>query len=511
MTTKTAAVYIRVSSKAQAEKGESAKEQLERAGDWCRDNGYNLSGIYHDAGISGRRFKQRLMFQQLIAGVQAKLFDTLLVWAVDRSSRNQTWGHHLFDVLEYSKTDIVSLTQGTITNRMMFSIWLMMAEEESKVKSERTKFGARRRAMHGQTWGRLKYGYGRGNGQTVINEAEAAIITRIFQEIASGKVTRDVMDGLHSDGVFTQRGHNWTYAAMHGIIRSTEYKGFGFFGKVRYEHDLDDNRLVKRQPKENRVKILYPPIVSEELWRTANEVMTANRRIRSHKGHGHFYMLRHLIYCDHCGGRFQGQANNNRPAKGGGTQLRPKPYKYYTCATCRKIKGATWRRTIPAAKLEEVIKARLREYFTSPEMLERLIESRRQQFTDQDTFPELRHLDKTMARLEEERKRAIVAFEKGYKSTDELDLTMQTIVAQQSQIKHKADTLRANAEDYAAQVAVLADFKAQADILKENMEFFTEEQWAEVASNTIRKLVIGEEIEVEWVFGGLTMLNEVTP
>ena len=87
---------------------------------------------------------------------------------------------------------------------------------------------------------------------------------------------------------------------------------------------------------------------------------------------------------------------------------------------------------------------------------------------------------------------------------------MKDILVRREYLTHDAEALRATTKDHAAMVATLSDFRSQAEIVKENTDSFTDEQWAEVAANTITKLVIGEEIEVEWAFGGRTVLNGLT-
>lgn len=47
--------YVRVSTVEQADSGLSLESQQGRIRVWCDANGYNLSDVFTDAGISGKR------------------------------------------------------------------------------------------------------------------------------------------------------------------------------------------------------------------------------------------------------------------------------------------------------------------------------------------------------------------------------------------------------------------------------------------------------------------------
>lgn len=52
---KRAAIYVRVSTKEQKEKGLSVDSQLLALREYCSNNGYVIAGEYNDAGISARK------------------------------------------------------------------------------------------------------------------------------------------------------------------------------------------------------------------------------------------------------------------------------------------------------------------------------------------------------------------------------------------------------------------------------------------------------------------------
>lgn len=52
---KNAAIYVRVSTQEQKKHGLSVDSQILALKEYCKENGYHISGIYNDAGISARK------------------------------------------------------------------------------------------------------------------------------------------------------------------------------------------------------------------------------------------------------------------------------------------------------------------------------------------------------------------------------------------------------------------------------------------------------------------------
>ena len=81
-----AAGYIRVSSKDQVE-GYSLQSQTEIIENYCKDK-YNLLRIYAEEGISGKTVKKRDAFLRMCQDAYAGRFDVLIIWMIDRFTRD---------------------------------------------------------------------------------------------------------------------------------------------------------------------------------------------------------------------------------------------------------------------------------------------------------------------------------------------------------------------------------------------------------------------------------------
>src|SRR4051812_6152114 len=94
-----AAIYIRVSSKKQAEEGLSLPVQEKNARAYVgRQDGWTLdeNHVYVERGVSGAK-AQRPALDLLMAAIDAKELDVLLTTRIDRLGRNTKHNLEIFD------------------------------------------------------------------------------------------------------------------------------------------------------------------------------------------------------------------------------------------------------------------------------------------------------------------------------------------------------------------------------------------------------------------------------
>lgn len=136
------AVYIRVSTDAQAKKGDSMDEQLETCTTYI-DNNENmvLQGVYIDDGISGQKLK-RGDFSRLIQNVRAGDVDFIIFTKLDRWFRNLRHYLNTQDVLEKHGVNWLAVSQpyydtSTPQGRAFIAQSMTFAELEAQNDSER--------------------------------------------------------------------------------------------------------------------------------------------------------------------------------------------------------------------------------------------------------------------------------------------------------------------------------------------------------------------------------------
>lgn len=220
-----AAGYVRVSTEEQARDGLSVEEQqrliTEEAGDDVR--------LFVDAGLSGAK-DDRPQYQALLAAAAPGELDVLYVWKLDRLGRSVTERLRAWDTLKDAGVDLVSLTEGPQEAKLVYTILAAVAEEERRQIGERTRMGVAAAARQGRyPSGTAPFGY-RSVGEKrerrfLIDEAEAAVVRRIFDEYLNEIGVNRIAARLNMEGIRTRRGSPFTARSILAVLPSRTYLG----------------------------------------------------------------------------------------------------------------------------------------------------------------------------------------------------------------------------------------------------------------------------------------------
>ena len=135
--------------------------------------------------------------------------DVLVAYAVDRLSRNQNHIGVLFDEFQRFEVQLEFVTErfeDTAVGRFILAARAFIAEVEREKIAERTMRGKADRARYGklpQATGAGIYGYryDSGTGQREVDEVQAAVVQRIFEDfVANGRV-HGIAKRLNEQGV----------------------------------------------------------------------------------------------------------------------------------------------------------------------------------------------------------------------------------------------------------------------------------------------------------------------
>src|SRR4051794_14055471 len=83
-----AAIYVRVSSRGQADVGSSLETQEAAARAYCAEHWYDVGAVYSDVH-TGTEMRERPHLTALRSSVRAGDLDVIVAHAIDRLSRNQ--------------------------------------------------------------------------------------------------------------------------------------------------------------------------------------------------------------------------------------------------------------------------------------------------------------------------------------------------------------------------------------------------------------------------------------
>lgn len=279
---KIAAIYIRVSTDAQAEEGYSIDAQKEQLAAYCVSKGLKNYEFYIDGGWSGSNIN-RPEIQRLIKDSQEGKISHCVVYKLDRLSRSQKDTLFLIeDVFIPNNVSFVSLNEtldtSTPMGKLMIGILSAFAQLERENIRLRTRMGMKERVKDG-FWmggGRIPFGYDYDKNQGILvpnNDAEKVKkIYSLYIEGKSPQVIANILD-LKYEKLVTQI---LTRKSNYGII---EYNGEEYVGR-------------------------HQPIISKEVYDKAMNCMKerSERRIQTSP-----HLLTGLLFCGYCGAKMRYQ------------------------------------------------------------------------------------------------------------------------------------------------------------------------------------------------------------
>ncbi len=303
------ATYARVSTQEQALEGTSLEFQDSQLAAFCQLQGWTIINSYTDPGFSGKD-GNRPGLERLLSDVKIGLFDKVVVYKLDRLSRNlrllldieqklRSYGVSLISVKE-------SVDTSSPTGKMMFQMFGMVAEWERETIIERTKSGKLQRYKDG-CWagGRVPYGYAydKGTKKLIVDENSARIVRRIYAEYSDGRTLYSICAGLNKDKI-PGRGKNsqgWRETGIRQVMLNPVYKGI--LVVHRYTHISNINKI----DLSNAIQIPVPPVVTEQMWNTAQERLKSNKHVKPLKGDE--FLLQGMISCGLCGYAYRTDRN----------------------------------------------------------------------------------------------------------------------------------------------------------------------------------------------------------
>lgn len=198
-----AAIYARYSTDQQRDA--SIEDQVRLCRERAAREGWQVAEVYADAGISGASL-MRPGIQQLMKDALAGKFTIILAEALDRLSRDQEDIAGVYKRLRFAGVSIITLSEGEVGD-LHIGLKGTMSALFLKDLADKTRRGLRGRVEAGKSGGGNSYGYdvvkrfaADGTplrGDRTINEAQAAIVRRIFSEYAGGKSTRAIAKQLN--------------------------------------------------------------------------------------------------------------------------------------------------------------------------------------------------------------------------------------------------------------------------------------------------------------------------
>lgn len=334
------ALYIRVSTDEQADRGYSQRDQQERLKRHCETNNLKIDNIIFE-DHSAKNFNRPGWAELLvILRKRSSKVNRVLFTKWDRFSRNAGDAYQMINLLRKLGVEVQSIEQpldlSVPENKMMLAIYLAAPEVENDRRALNTFYGMRRAKKEGRWMATAPFGY---TNKTTEDgkykfiepkEPEASIMKYLFNEIIKGiESPETIRRQLSEKGVKVL-----STQAFHVAIRNPVYCGKIFIKKYQNE-------------EAHYVKAIHTPLISETLFNKVQLILEGNKR-KSRKyvkyNSDTVFPLRGFLICPNCGSNLT--ASGSKGSK--------KVYYYYHCkSSCGFRHGAEDTNNLFVAELKK--------------------------------------------------------------------------------------------------------------------------------------------------------------
>lgn len=331
---KRVAIYIRVSTEQQIDKDSLSVQRRELIAYADMVLGIKDYYVFEDPGYSAKN-TDRPDYQNMMSRIRSGEFSHLLVWKLDRISRNLIDFAEMYAELKSLGVTFVSKNEQFDTSNAigeaMLKIILVFAELERKMTAERVTAVMLSRASNGQ-WngGHVPFGfsYDKETGAFPVIETEHKIYDMIVGLYEQFQSLLYVSRHLNEKGITTRSGKPWSPTVISLILRNIWYTG-----RYRYNVYREGGRQNKR-PEDEWITIddHHARFISDERYENLIAMLARNRRGNFASGKSYvrknIHIFSGLVTCAACGGRMSATIDRRR-ANG----WRPS---IYACQTRRK-------------------------------------------------------------------------------------------------------------------------------------------------------------------------------
>lgn len=333
--TKTAALYIRVSTDKQEELSPDAQKRLLL--DYASKNNMIVPKeyIFIENGISGKKADKRPEFQKMIGLAKSKdhPLDVILVWKYSRFARNQEESILYKSLLKRNNIDVISISEPLIEGpfgSLIERIIEWMDEYYSIRLSGEVIRGMTENALRGKRQTRPPFGYRLEGGNLVVEEEHREYIKYIFENYAyHNKSFYKIAIDLNSFGLVTKNGNPFSTRAVKYILDNPIYKGYVMWG-------LPVEQRSKRNKIETEGVIIkkgsHEAIISEELFEAAQTRLKREYKYKALPPESQIHWLSSMLQCSKCGRNLVSNGGKEPSFQCGGYKKHQCKYSHYVRA-----------------------------------------------------------------------------------------------------------------------------------------------------------------------------------
>lgn len=247
---KTAVIYARYSSDNQTE--QSIEGQLRVCQDYAERNDILILKTYIDRAMTGTN-DNRPDFQQMIKDSDKKEFEYIIVYKIDRFSRNKYETAKYKKILKDNGVKLLSAMENipdTPEGIILESLLEGMAEYYSAELAQKVKRGMKETWLKGNfTGGNIIYGYKVENHKVIIDEEKAEVVRFIYEQYSLGTYVKDIIAELTSKRIF-KKGKPFARNTIYNILKNEKYSGI-----YRFKDEIFENMYPAIVPIKIMIKL----------------------------------------------------------------------------------------------------------------------------------------------------------------------------------------------------------------------------------------------------------------
>lgn len=346
---KRCAVYCRVSSDERLDQSFNSIDAQKEAGHAFIKSQINEGWIavaddYDDGGFSGGNM-ERPALRRLMADIEAGKVDIVVVYKIDRLSRSLADFARMVETFDRCRVSFSAVTQqinsATSMGRLMLNVLLSFAQFEREVTGERIRDKIAASKAKGM-WmgGPVPLGYDVRDRMLVVNENEAALVRRIFEDFVTTGSTSLMVRTYTAEGVLSKAKKPFSKQALYKLLHNRMFRG---------------EIVHKGQHFPGR----HPAIVSQEQWDAVHAAMAVDadgRRRATRDAKVEATLLRGLL--------FTPDGERLVPSY---TIKNGKKYRYYSPSKHRRFGvWASQHGSLPAGPIEELVTQQIVDALSAP-------------------------------------------------------------------------------------------------------------------------------------------------
>lgn len=282
-----AGIYCRISKDR-----EGAGLGVQRQEQDCRETAsaldWEVARVYTDNDLSAYSGKVRPAYREMLEDMRAGTIGGVVAWHTDRLHRSPRELEEFIDVSEKHNVTTHTVKAGEIdlstpSGRAIARTLGAWARYESEHKSDRITRKKLQLAQDGAfSGGPVPYGWEMTADGPVIVPEDAAEIRSAVNAIIAGASIGSVVKDLNTRNIPTRRGQKWTSTAVRNLVMRPTNAGLSAYR----------GEIVGQS--------VFPAIITEDQWRTANSIVKDPSR-RSAFDSKVKHLLAGMMRCGTCG------------------------------------------------------------------------------------------------------------------------------------------------------------------------------------------------------------------